>query len=125
MARPSASTTPPSRSQSGTRLVRGKNAKRKIATLQIMSVPNNGTMRSPEETKTNVTIPDSITNAQNATIPNAINDCPSIITGFARATKGIINNTAMAIRALMLTPEVRTYQPEINPQTGTAGLGGS
>ena len=67
-----------------------------------MSVPNSGTMRSPEETKANVTMPDSITNAQNATIPNAISDCPSIITGFARTTKGAINKIAMARRALML-----------------------
>jgi hypothetical protein len=64
-------------------------------------VPKEGKTNTPEETRANVAMPDLITSDQKATIPKAINDCPSIITGFARAMTGNINRTAMVNRVFM------------------------
>jgi hypothetical protein len=59
-------------------------------------------MVTPEETMASVAIPDSITNAQNATIANAISDCPSTETGLAWAARGtIISHNASDTRGLM------------------------
>ena len=41
---------------------------------------------------------DSTTNAQKATTAKAMSDCPSIITGFARAMTGTISNNTMQTR---------------------------
>lgn len=66
-----------------------------------MSVPNDGTINTPRGTNTKVAKPDSMTRAQNATMPNAIKDWPSTITGFARAMTGIISTIRMQRRAFI------------------------
>ena len=53
---------------------------------------NDGTIKMPAGNKLSVTTPDSITNAQKATMPNAISDWPSMETGFAWSVKGTLKN---------------------------------
>jgi len=54
----------------------------------ITSVPNMGKIMTPVEHNVSVATPDSMTKAQKATIANAINDWPSMMTGFAWTAKG-------------------------------------
>ena len=62
---------------------------------------NDGTIKMPAGNKLSVTTPDSITNAQKATMPNAISDWPSMETGFAWSVKGTLKNTIAKYGALV------------------------
>ena len=79
----------------------GKKAKRKTSPLAVTSATNDRAISTPEETSARVTRPDSMTKAQNATMPKAINDSPFTMTGLAWTTNGIINSTTTRRRVLI------------------------